>query len=88
VSKVNATFFNIVNGIATAARTAQDPNAIALCNKMVQMAAYGFGTTYDAATASATPVYVIREPYPAGSIAPTTDSIFALGVTNIQRVGG
>lgn len=85
---MNAGLFNAINGIAAAAKTANDPNSIAVCNFMVQLAAWNFGTTYDTATAQASPVISMgTNPYPAGSIAPTVDSIFALGVTDIRRVG-
>ncbi|PWT78229.1 MAG: hypothetical protein C5B60_01575 [Chloroflexi bacterium] len=87
---MNATLYGILNGIATAAKNANDPDSISVCVKMQQLAEYAFGTTYDTATSAATPVVIFPSAgaYPAGSIAPTIDSIFALGVPNIRRVGG
>jgi hypothetical protein len=85
---MNTTLFNILNGIGADAKTRQDPNTLALLNKTVQALDLGLGTAYDTSTASATPVNIMRNPYPAGSIAPSTDSIMQLGVTDIRKVGG
>lgn len=86
---MNAGLFGAINGIAAAAKTAGDSNSIAVCNFMLQLASWNFGTTYDAAASQATPVISLgTNPYPAGSIAPTVDSLFALGLTDIRRVGG
>ena len=87
---MNAGLYGYLNGIAAAAKAANDTDSISLCLKMQQIAEYGFGTTYDSAASQASPVVIlpINGAYPAAAVAPSYDSIFALGVPNIRRVGG
>jgi hypothetical protein len=87
---VNASLYNALNGIAQAAKAANDPDSISLCVQCQQILEYGLGTAYDTAAASASPVVIFPSggAYPPGSNAPSFDSIFALGVANIRRVGG
>ncbi|MCI0563335.1 MAG: hypothetical protein MN733_33075 [Nitrososphaera sp.] len=85
---MNAALFNIVNGIATSARATNDQDSMALCEEIIQRASFVFGTTYDAAASSASPVYITANPYPAGEIAPSYDTMSNVGVTNIRNIGG
>lgn len=87
---MNAGLYGYLNGIAAAAKAANDSDSISVCVKMQQMAEYAFGTAYDSAASSASPaiIYPINGAYPSASIAPSIDSIFALGVANIRRIGG
>lgn len=91
----NLTLWNIVNGIATAARNgtytggAPDMDAMSLCEEIVQRAQFVFGTTYDAATTQGAPYYVTGPglAYPAGSVAPSWDAA-ANVAGNIKQIGG
>lgn len=86
---MNVTLLNMINGIAVAAKAANpiDQNSMSLCEEMVQRSEYVFGTLYDTAASNST--LVIKFPnYPAGSIAPSYDTIANIGVTNPRTVGG
>ena len=75
-----------IQGIAAAAKTAQDPNTISLCQQIWQLADFGMSSAYTSAATSTTVIF--PEFYPAGSITPSNDTIFDLGVTNISTIGG
>jgi len=91
----NLTLWNIINGIAYAARNGTytagvaDVNAMSLCEEMVQRAQFVLGTTYDAATAYSTTYYVSGPgaAYPAGSVAPSWDAAAQTTMT-IKQIGG
>jgi hypothetical protein len=74
-----------LQGIAAAAKTAGDSNAISICMRMWEDADFALTPYLSAATSSTT---IFPEFYPAGSITPSHDTIFDLGVTNISTIGG
>lgn len=84
---MNAVLLGAINGIATAAKTAKDADTISLCEHMMQMAEFGFGTTYDSATSVATPLVVKFPNYPAGDNLTSYDSMSQLA-GNIRANGG
>ena len=85
---VPTNLLNALNGIAAQAKTAQDPNTISICQQIFQLADFGISSTYTAATTSTTNFLGIGTFYPAGSVTPSNDTIFDLGVTNISTIGG
>ncbi len=76
-----------LNGIAAAAKLAQDSNTISLCAQIYELADFGIGSAYTAAATSTTN-FIPGTFYPAGSVTPSFDSIFSLGVSNISQIGG
>ena len=76
-----------LQGIAAQAKTAQDPNTISLCLQMWELADFGISSAYTAAATSTTTIFPATF-YPAGSVTPSHDTIFDLGVTNISTIGG
>ncbi len=75
-----------IQGIAAQAKLAQDSNTVSICMQIWELADFGFSSTYTAATTSTTSIF--PEFYPAGSVTPSHDTIFDMGVTNISTIGG
>lgn len=84
---MNVTLRNIINGIATDAQTAKDTASISLCEEMLLLAEFGFGTTYDASVTVANPRVIKTPMYPAGDNLTSYDSITQLA-GNIRANGG
>jgi len=83
---MNATFLGIVNGIATAAKNASDPESVSTCEHIIQIAEFSFGTQYDAATSVASPLVIKFPDVTAVDVLTSFDSITGQG--DIRAAGG